>query len=577
MVGEMFRMPIGATVIASCLITSIVVAQDCLGPADLALVNGNILTMDESRSVVQAVRIIGDRIVLVGDEVGTGPCTQRIDLGGRTVIPGLIDTHAHFVHAALRPGNEAKEIENVSSIAGLGNVIRSRAVGLQDGQWITAFGGWMPAQLDERRPPTLDELDEFAPDNPVFLQWNAFFGPSVTNSLGKDFLESRGIEVADDGIAAAVDPTFQAFLAIDSLDTFEDKLQGTRNIMRYAASLGLTNVFEAGGGHHPDNPPSRYMDPLRGNDAFMTVWRQGDPVIRVRILFSNEDGGDLSALRARLDNAFQDLGDDWLRAVGYGEHILRYPLESFRNVQPGATPAFEGREEGYVDWYHEAVLLLAQHGWTHTQHSLTSGENDLHLDAWERVNEEVPIADLRWSLAHGWYLNEANMDRLVALGAGLTTNSPYLWGAPTPYRTALEKGVVVGAGTDSPSVAPLNPWLNVYFMVSGRTAGGDLVNADQTVSPMDALRMYTINAAWHSKEEDQLGSLEVGKLADVVVLTANPLTSETEDLKQIRSSLTIIGGVPVYSDGTLLRCEGGMEQGHWYGNRALQPQCTPNP
>lgn len=565
---------LSAASVALFILSSSALAQECLGPSDIALVNGNVLTMDADGSVAQAVRVIGDEIVLVGANVSIGPCTQEIDLAGHTVIPGLIDTHAHFTHAALRPGNEAKEIENATSIDEVGQAIRERAVGLPKGEWITAFGGWMPVQLAEGRAPTLQELDAFAPNHPVFLQWNAFFGPSVTNSLGREFLESRNIDVADDGMVAAVDPTFSAFLEIDSLDSFEDKLQSTRNVQRYAASLGLTNVFETGGGHHPDNPPARFMDPLRDNDALVEVWRRGDPVIRVRILYSNEDGPDLSKLRARLDNAYPDLGDDWLRTAGYGEHILRYPVESFRNVEPGATPAFEGKEEGYDGWYEEAVRLLAEQGWTHTQHSLTQDENDLHLDTWERVNEQLPIADLRWSLAHGWYLSEENLDRLVTLGASFTTNNPYLWGAPTPYRTALEKGIVVGAGTDSPSVGPLNPWLNIYFMVTGLTAGGNPVNVDETVSPLDALRMYTINAAWHSKEEDKLGSIEVGKLADLVVLTEDPRVASPEDLKQIRSRLTIIDGIPVYTDGTLLSCEGANAEGRWYGSRTADVQCA---
>jgi predicted amidohydrolase YtcJ len=262
--------------------------------------------------------------------------------------------------------------------------------------------------------------------------------------------------------------------------------------------------------------------------------------VRVRVFFLSMDNSQaIPILTRRVENAFREFGNDWLKIAGLGEFITNWPL--FGQVVPPAN-------------YPAAVRKAAERGWIYQQHTLTSAEDSVAIDAWQALNAQIPIAPLHWSIAHALTITPENTQRLKALGGGLALHGfRYLAGTPAqagpPYRTIVDSGIKVGAGSDSAQISTLNPWLMLYYMVTGKNSSGVLINGGQTLTRQEALRLYTAENGWFSKEEDKLGSIETGKLADLIVLNADYFSVPEDSLKQIRPVLTIVGGRIVHSNG----------------------------
>jgi predicted amidohydrolase YtcJ len=523
----------------------------CADARDLRLVNGNIVTMDAGNSVVSSVAIKNGRIAAVGhhgDDAG-GPCTRVIDLHGRTAIPGLIDNHNHIVLLGIRPGHDTR-LESAASIAEVQEAISRRAATVPPGEFITAIGGWNSVQFAEKRLPTLAELDAAAPNHPVYVQ-QSFTGPSATNSSGKAFFESRGVVVGATGQIAANAQTLVALNALRAIQTFEDQKRGTLDAVDYGAALGVTTHFDMGGFIIPGTPHTEgsflfdgaaSWNPYTAYDAFLALQREGRLPVRLRVFFLSMDTQPENPLLTnRVLNAFREFGGDMMKIAGLGEFITTWPLF-------GAVVEPQN--------YAAAVHLAAERGWIYQQHTLSLAEDQFTTFAWERLNSEIPIADLHWSIAHALTIDAPTVDRLKTMGAGLALHGfRYLAGTPTsngpPYRMIVDSGIHVGAGSDSAQISALNPWLMIYYMVTGKNSSGVLINAGQTVTRMEALRLYTAANGWFTKEEDLLGSIEVGKYGDVVVLDDNfldPRRVSDEGIKRMRSVLTIVGGKVVHDD-----------------------------
>jgi len=497
----------------------------------LALVNGNIITVNSHDDVVSSLVIRDGRFVSVGGGLGgLGPCGQVINLRGHTAIPGLIDSHAHFLRAGLRPGHDMRAIETAFSISEVQAVIAERAAGVPADEFLTAIAGFHEVQFAEGRLPTLAELDVAAPNHPVYLQ-RGFNGPSVTNTLGKAFFEGAGLVVGADGSLSAGG----AFAALAAVQTFDDKVRGTSDLMAHVNSIGLTMVMDTGGGGGSPGTAFWFDSSAEAYAPALALWREGGFTVRVRPFFISRDDENLTAISARIENAFMGFGDGMFRVAGLGEQV----------TSPSPSLA-----------YTLAVEKIAENGWGHQQHSSSLDDNINHLAAFQAANLVAPIADLHWSLAHVFSIDQLTLDGLIALGAGVTVQDQrYLSGSTTrggpSYRLIVDSGIHVGAGTDSTNVAALNPWLGLFYMVTGTNAGGNLVNAGQTLTRLEALRLNTAENAWFSQEEDELGSIEVGKLADLVVLSDDYLTVPDGDIRTITSVLTIVDGRIVFSDGTL--------------------------
>jgi predicted amidohydrolase YtcJ len=512
-------------------------------------VNGRIVTMDSRNSIVPEVVIQDGRFETIGRAGNTklNPCTKVIDLHGRTAVPGLVDNHNHIVLLGIRPGHDTR-LETAASIAEVQAAIRTRAKGVPAGGFITAMGGWNPAQFTEKRLPTLAELDAAAPEHPVIV-FQAFTGPAATNSRGKAFFSAKGVAVSDAGAIAANAPSIAALDALRAAQTFDDRKRGTADALAYSASVGVTTDVDMGAFVLPGLPDVQESfaadtlasaDPFRMYDALIALHRERLMPVRVRVFFLSMDTKpDVPMLRQRLLNSFDGFGDDMLRVSGIGEFATSWPLFG----QPAPT--------NYVT----ALQLVAKQGWPFQQHSLSPAEDQLTIEAFEAVNRTTPIADLRWSIAHVPRIDLPTINRFKALGAGIAVHPfGYLAGAQgagPPLRTIVDSGIHVGAGSDSAQISTLDPWLMIYYMVTGKNSSGTLINGGQQLSRLEALRLYTSENGWFFREEDKVGTIARGKLGDVVVLSGDYFDAgkvSDEAIKQLKSVLTVVDGRVVYNN-----------------------------
>jgi len=519
----------------------------CAGARDLRLTNGKIVTMDARGSTVSEVTIQNGRFTAVGprNNQRLGPCTREINLRGRTAVPGLIDNHNHIVLLGNRPGYHTP-LESAFSIADVQATIKARATSVPSGAFITSMGGWNPVQFAEKRLPTLAELDAATSDRPV-LVFQGFTGPAATNTPGKAFFASKGIAVSDTGAIGVNAPSMAALNALRAIQTFDDRKRGTVDAMAYSASVGVTTNADMGAFNLPGTPDLQGSfeadtlasdDQSRMYDAFVALHREGRMTARLRIYFLTMDTRpEVPILSERLRNDFNGFGDDMMRISGIGEFASSWPL--FGQKPP--------------DNYQAALSRIAKAGWAFQQHSLSPAENELTVSTFEAVNKVTPIKDLRWSLAHVGTLDVATINRLKAIGAGIAVHPfQYLAGGRggPPLRTIVDSGVTVGAGSDSAQISTLNPWNMISYMVTGRSSDGSLINAGQQLTRMEALRLYTAANGWFLKEEATLGTIEPGKLADVVVLSDDyfdPKRVPDDAIKKLKSALTVVDGKIVHN------------------------------
>jgi predicted amidohydrolase YtcJ len=522
---------------------------------DTVLVNGKIVTLDARSSVQETLAIRDGKIAALGRSSDVrklaGPATRIVDLGGRTVIPGLIDSHLHAVRAALSFTSEVNWIGVRSlpeALARIGAAARSR----EPGAWLIVAGGWNELQFAERRRPTQAELESAAPGSPVYVQLG--YGWALLSDAG---LAKLGIKSDADLPAggklerdASGKPTGaitggnNAIVALfDRLPrpTYAQQVDGTKAFFRELNRLGLTGVVDPGGNNLF---PSDYQ-------ALFEVWRRREMTVRVAYSLNGQTAGhekdELAQLTELLPMGF---GDEHLKFNGIGERITLA-----MNNNPAPSDADKER-------YYEIAKWAAERGLGLTMHWGPDATVDHLLGIFERVNREVPITGLRWSIAHLNDASEKSLKRMAALGVGWTVQDAMYFGGDAlvraqgpdagkripPVVTGKRLGVAIGAGTDAHRVASYNPFTALQWFADGRTVSGvGIRGSEETASREDALRFYTLGSAWFSHDEDKRGSLEVGKLADLAVLSGDYLTVPTEEIGRIESLLTMLGGKVVYA------------------------------
>ena len=524
---------------------------------DLVLHNGRISTLDQRDTLATSVVIRDGQFAAVGtgrEIPAHNNCAPLIDLRGHRVVPGLIDNHSHIVSLGLRPGYDAR-LETAFSIAEIQQALRGRARDVPAGGFITAIGGWHTNQIAERRLPTRAELDTAVSSRPVMVAL-AFAGPASVNSPGRAWMEQKGVSVSADGAIAANGPTIAAFDALRAEQTLDDQKRSTREAFRYAASLGLTTHHDKGGGWPPrvdgaqgiaqlGTGGSNELHPFTGYDALLALYREGALTAgRVRIFFSSRDSTpDLVFLRQRINNQFTDFGDDVLRVSGIGEWATAW---NFNAPPPPAN-------------LEPALRLLAEKGWTYTQHIGGVADVAAITPILERINQDIPLAPLRWNIEHVPGITLDLLHRLKAIGVGTGVGgNRYLSGTSdprgAPFRMIVESGIHTGYGNDGANISPLNPWLHFYYLITGRNSAGEVIEPDQQLTRAQALRMWGSQNAWFTRDEGRLGSIEVGKLADLAVLSADVLDASAvpdEAIKRVTSILTIVSGRIVHDSRVL--------------------------
>jgi predicted amidohydrolase YtcJ len=512
---------------------------------ELALVNGKIHTMDGKNTIVQSISMRNGRFVNVGGAAPKrGPGIRIIDLKGRTVVPGIIDNHNHIVLMGNRPGYHTP-LENALSIRDVQDIISTRAKGIPQDAWITTIGGFHRNQLvppgQTPRLPTLAELDEAAPNNPVYMS-EGFTGPSATNSRGKKFFESLNPPIpvgSDGGLAAGAQATTRATLALRHTLTFDQRKRGAIDALNYGLSLGVTTHQDEGAFQATDTPAdgAAHEDNYTMHLPFLALHDERKLPARLRINFLHQDTTpDLPTLNERLKNSFKFFGDDMVRTGAIGEFIIAI----------GAND----------DLFFAAAKRVAKAGWRAEVHSLSQTDFQQEIRGFEAAHAEFPITDLRWVIAHVPFITEPWVNRLKAMGGGLSLTSwRYLAGTAEqngpPFRMILDSGIHTGMSSDGMQIAPMNPWLHMYYATTGLNARQVMINGAQEISRQEVLKLYTGNNGWFLREEDQLGTIEPGKLADVAVLSDDYFTVPEESLKKIRSVMSVVNGNIVHNTGVL--------------------------
>jgi len=539
-----------------CVVATVFAAAPAAAQApDTILVNGKILTVDQQFSTREALAIRDGRIIALDTSANirklAGRQTRVIDVQGRTVIPGLIDSHLHAIRAAQTFATEVNWIGAASLTEALGRISEAART-MKPGAWLIVAGGWNVQQFKENRRPTQAELVAAAPGNPVYVQlgygW-AMLTPSALKLLNiySDADVPAGGKLERDAAGqptGAVSGGQGAIIALfDKLPkpTFEQQVDGTKKFFRELNRLGMTGVYDPGGNNLL---PDDYQ-------AIFKVWRQHEMTIRVAYtLCGNTPGGEFEEIKNLVALLPQGFGDDMLRFGGLGERIT-----AAMNNNNRPTEAEKAK-------YYEIAKWAADRGMTLTMHWNTDASVGQLLDIFEHVNRDTPIGALRWSVAHLNDASEASLRRMKALGMGWTVQDAMYFGGDgyaqqagadaarrvPPVETGKRIGVPIGGGTDAHRVASYNPFTSLQWFLDGKTVSGHAIRGpEETPDRMGALRFYTIGSAWLSFDETKRGSLEVGKYADLAVLSKDYMTIPVSDIHTIESVLTMVGGNIVYA------------------------------
>jgi predicted amidohydrolase YtcJ len=535
--------------------------------ASIILINGRIATQDGRRSFATAVAIKDGRFLTVGSDqeilAYRGATTQVIDLGGRTVIPGLNDSHLHIIRGGLNYNLELRW-DGVPSLADALRMLREQARRTPPPQWVRVVGGWTEFQFAERRMPTLEEINAVSPDTPVFvlhLYDRAILNGAALRACGytKDTPDPPGGEIQRDQqghptgllIARPNAMILYATLAKGPKLLPDQQANSTRHFMREMNRLGLTSAIDAGGGFQ--NYPDDYQ-------VIEDLHQRGEMTVRLAYnLFTQRPKQELDDFSKWVTMTRPGEGSDFYRMNGAGEMLTfsAADFEDFLEPRPDLPASLEQELT-------QVVRLLAEHRWPFRLHATYDESIGRFLDVFEAVNRGVPFNGLRWFFDHAETITERNLERVKALGGGIAVQHRMAYqgeyfidryGADAARHTPptvqmLHMGIPVGAGTDATRVASYNPWVSLYWMVAGRTVGGTALYPEANrLDRMEALRRYTVGSAWFSGEEDKKGAIVPGHLADLAVLSADYFSVPEEEIKGIESVLTLVGGTVVYGAG----------------------------
>jgi predicted amidohydrolase YtcJ len=534
--------------------------------ADIILHNAKVAT-NAVPSFVEAVAIEGDRILETGSSASVlrhgDSQTKTIDLKGRTIVPGLNDSHLHLIRGGLNYNMELRW-DGVPSLADALRMLKEQALRTPPPQWVRVVGGWSEFHFAERRMPTLEEINAVSEDTPVFvlhLYDRAILNRAAVRAAGytRDTPDPPGGEIQRDKqgnptgllIARPNATILYATLAKGPKLPPEYQANSTRHFMRELNRLGVTSCIDAGGGFQ--NYPDDYQ-------VIDELHRRGEMTVRVAYnLFTQRPKQELDDFSKWVRMVRPGDGSDFYRVNGAGEMLVfsAADFEDFLEPRPDLAVTLE-RE------LTEVVRLLAANRWPFRLHATYDESISRFLDVFEAVNRDVPFDGLRWFFDHAETVTERNLERIKKLGGGIAIQHRMAYQgeyfiewyganaaqASPPVQRMLQMGIPVGAGTDATRVASYNPWVALYWLVSGKTVGGTkLYPETNCLDRAEALRRYTLGSAWFSGEEDKKGKLGAGQLADLAVLSADYFSVPEEEIKSIESLLTVVDGKIVFGAG----------------------------
>jgi predicted amidohydrolase YtcJ len=534
---------------------------------DLILHDGLVTTLDRSNPTANAVAIADGRFTAVGQARDimklAGPGTRVIDLKGRRALPGLIDNHLHIIRGGLNFNMELRW-DGVRSLADAMGMLKQQVAITPPPQWVRVVGGFTEHQFAEKRLPTIEELNQAAPDTPVFilhLYDRALLNAAALRAVGytRDTPAPIGGEIVRDAngtptgllLAKPNAAILYATLARGPKLPFDYQLNSTRHFMRELNRLGVTGAIDAGGGFQ--NYPDDYA-------VVQKLAADGQLTIRLAYnLFTQKPKGERDDFLNWTKTSKYKQGDDYFRHNGAGEMLVfsAADFEDFRQPRPDMEPEMEGELDG-------VVRVLAENRWPWRLHATYDETISRALDVFERVDQDIPLQGLNWFFDHAETISEQSMDRIAALGGGIAVQHRMAYQgeyfieryghgaaeATPPVARMLEKGIKVSAGTDATRVASYNPWVSLAWLVTGKTVGGlRMYPQHNCLDRETALRMWTENVTWFSNEEGRKGRIEVGQLADLIVPDRDFYACAEDDIAGSSSLLTIVGGRVVYAAG----------------------------
>ena len=557
----------GLTVMARLTVPDFLLAMEGES-AETIFLNGRIATMDPSRPEAEAVAVAKGRFLSVGSANEAmsfkGADTKVVDLEGRRVIPGLSDSHSHVVRGGLHYALELRW-DGVPTLAEAMRRLREQVKRTPPGQWVRVVGGFSPWQFAEKRLPTIEELNEAAPDTPVFvlhLYTRALLNSAALKALGidKNFPDNRypGGTIERDGTGAPTGllrATPSAFILYSTLHDaphlgHDEQLVSSRHFQRELNRLGVTSTLDCGGGFQ--NWPNDY-------GVIRELHQRREMLMRIGFsTFIQRPGKELEDFKAWTSTYTPGPDDEWLHLIGGGEMLVlsAYDFEVFGLPRPTPSSKLEPELEA-------VVRLLASKKWPFRFHATYDETIKRHLDVLEKVHRDIPIDKLRWFIDHGETLSDPTIERIQKLGGSVAVQNRIAYqdhefmeryGAEAaaqapPIKKLMDMGVYVCAGTDMSRVSGYNPWLCLEWLVTGKGLGGvQLLNDKTRLDRHTALKLWT-DKAWFSREEDRKGRIERGMFADFTALSDDYFSVPEERIRDLTSVLTVVNGTVTWGEG----------------------------
>jgi predicted amidohydrolase YtcJ len=526
-------------------------------PGQTLFHHGQVHAPDFTSGTTDSLVVDGSTIVAVGEysELSDGfPGAQEVDLQGRVLVPGLIDGHIHAVRGGATWTREL-HWEGMRRQQAAIDDIRLAVEGTPAGTWLLAVGGWHSSQFGGW-VPTPEELSAVAPTHPVYVQ--SLYEIGIANARAIELASATlndvpGVSLDDDGRPTGHIEGIIAYTAILSAagqSSLQQEAEGTRALFSTLGSLGITGVVDAGGFGMSED---RYAAIHHLHDK-----RKLD--VRARLYLSAVTRGEeIADAEANLIRLRQQRPDDYLRAVGIGE-IVHFGCHDFEGLDDTQIAASTSAQLEQISW------RAAEAGFPLHVHAVTDEVADFVLTVWERIAKTLPIRRLRFSLAHGDLLGQRSIARMAELGVGLVLDSRQAfragasieaWGEGSmssvpPIKDLLSAGITLGLGTDATRASSFNPWLALWWLVAGKSFGGaSQRSAEHLLDRHAALAIATSGNAWFTKEESRRGAIREGYLADFAVLDRDYFSIDIDEIPDVTSDLTVMGGRVTHSSGAL--------------------------
>jgi predicted amidohydrolase YtcJ len=551
-----------------CLLLSLLLTAQ--NKADLIIINGKVATMEKGSAFKQAVAIKDGIILDAGSTASMlatykGPATNIIDAKGRTVVPGLNDSHLHAIREGLNYNAELRW-DGVTSLKRAMEMLTEQAARTPPGVWIKVVGGWNEYQFEEKRQPTIEEINKAVPDKPVF----------ITYLYGKAFVNKKGIEVLKydkytkyEGSLVELDssgnPTGMLYaketpkaiyttLALTTKLTHDERLNSTLQWYHELNKYGLTSVVDAGGGgqFYPDDYSTAVELAKAGNLTLRTAY----------YLFAQVNGKELQDYQNWVKSVKLKQNDNMLMSNGFvveggGENLVASAADFENFLEPRIL--LSDKMEAELE---PIIRLFVQNRWPFRLHATYGESIDRMLNVFEKINKEIPFNGLHWLFDHAETVTDSELQRIKKLGGGIAVQFRMyyqgelykkMYGDPAyqipPIKKMIRMGVPVGLGTDATRISTFNPWMCLHWATTGKTIGGYQFWPKQDVlTRFEALQLYTTGSAWVSGEEKLKGKIVKGQYADLVILSKDYFSIPVDDIRSIHSLLTIVNGKPVYGE-----------------------------